>query len=106
MNQPTRARLGELRRVGKWVSLCACITCGVVNQTTGMMQHAWFHGFTALALVASCTLWWPDLREYWRHRRRFPKGHCQTCGYDLTGNTSGVCPECGGVIQSEKGGRS
>jgi hypothetical protein len=22
-------------------------------------------------------------------------GHCQTCGYDLTGNTSGRCPECG-----------
>ena len=21
-------------------------------------------------------------------------GHCR-CGYDLTGNTSGVCPECG-----------
>ena len=22
-------------------------------------------------------------------------GHCQACGYDLTGNTSGRCPECG-----------
>jgi hypothetical protein len=22
-------------------------------------------------------------------------GHCRGCGYDLTGNTSGVCPECG-----------
>ena len=22
-------------------------------------------------------------------------GHCQKCGYDLTGNVSGVCPECG-----------
>jgi len=22
-------------------------------------------------------------------------GHCDQCGYDLTGNTSGVCPECG-----------
>jgi len=27
--------------------------------------------------------------------RRFPAGHCQECGYDLTGNVSGVCPECG-----------
>lgn len=25
----------------------------------------------------------------------FPPGHCQSCGYDLTGNVSGVCPECG-----------
>ncbi len=30
-----------------------------------------------------------------RHRRRIPPGHCQQCGYDLTGNESGVCPECG-----------
>jgi hypothetical protein len=30
------------------------------------------------------------------HRDRYNKpGHCQRCRYDLTGNTSGVCPECG-----------
>jgi len=23
------------------------------------------------------------------------KGHCAGCGYDLTGNVSGICPECG-----------
>jgi hypothetical protein len=22
-------------------------------------------------------------------------GHCQNCGYNLTGNVSGRCPECG-----------
>ena len=37
--------------------------------------------------VATVYLWWRD--------RRYPKGHCQSCIYDLTGNTSGVCPECG-----------
>ena len=26
---------------------------------------------------------------------RLPAGFCKTCEYDLTGNTSGVCPECG-----------
>lgn len=31
----------------------------------------------------------------WRRDRPFPPGHCQKCGYDLTGNLSGVCPECG-----------
>lgn len=30
-----------------------------------------------------------------RNRRRIPVGHCPQCRYDLTGNTSGVCPECG-----------
>lgn len=26
------------------------------------------------------------------------RGHCPACEYDLTGNTSGRCPECGHVI--------
>jgi hypothetical protein len=28
-------------------------------------------------------------------RRRIPPGHCRKCGYSLTGNVSGICPECG-----------
>ena len=28
-------------------------------------------------------------------RKRRPPGHCQACGYNLTGNMSGTCPECG-----------
>lgn len=31
----------------------------------------------------------------WRRRRRLQTGHCMTCGYDLAGNVSAVCPECG-----------
>lgn len=32
----------------------------------------------------------------WRiDRRRTRSGRCTTCGYDLTGNVSGRCPECG-----------
>ena len=27
-----------------------------------------------------------------------PAGHCRTCGYNLTGNVSGVCPECGEAV--------
>jgi hypothetical protein len=30
-----------------------------------------------------------------RHRRRTARGRCLHGGYDLTGNISGVCPECG-----------
>ena len=36
------------------------------------------------------------LRRY--HRRR--KGLCVKCGYNLTGNTTGICSECGAEIQS------
>ncbi len=30
-----------------------------------------------------------------RRDRPPPMGHCQSCGYSLMGNESGVCPECG-----------
>ena len=31
----------------------------------------------------------------WRQRTRDRRGLCRSCGYDLTANVSGVCPECG-----------
>ena len=38
---------------------------------------------------------------YLFHRdRRHPRGHCKQCGYDLQGNESGVCPECGRAISN------
>lgn len=55
--------------------------------------------------VAIVPLWIPFLFVaiptaflFWLDRRRIPLGHCQRCRYDLTGNTSGVCPECGTAI--------
>ena len=38
----------------------------------------------------------------WHRARRHPIGHCQECDYDLTGNVSGVCPECGAEIPEEQ----
>ncbi len=36
----------------------------------------------------------------WRiTHRKPPAGYCQNCNYDLTGNKSGTCPECGEKIQ-------
>jgi hypothetical protein len=40
-----------------------------------------------LTLIPTAFLWYRD--------RRWPRGHCQACGYNLTGNESGACPECG-----------
>ena len=31
----------------------------------------------------------------WRFAPKFPRGHCQRCGYNLTGLTEARCPECG-----------
>ncbi len=49
-------------------------------------------------LVAIPTAW-----LWWRDRRGIPPGHCQRCGYDLTGNVSGRCPECGECSRANKG---
>lgn len=42
-----------------------------------------------VALVIPTTALW------WRDRRPIQPGRCGNCGYDLTGNVSGRCPECG-----------
>lgn len=42
----------------------------------------------------------PTARLWWLDRRRMPPGHCPRCGYDLTGNVSGRCPECGNAALS------
>ncbi len=34
----------------------------------------------------------------WRKDRRTPEGHCVNCGYNLTGNVSGKCSECGKAV--------
>ena len=42
----------------------------------------------------------------WRRRRRMALervGCCATCGYNLTGNVSGICPECGKAISAGRG---
>ena len=44
------------------------------------------------SLLPTAILWW---------HRRIPPGHCQACGYNLTGNVSGICPECGMRIEQE-----
>ncbi len=47
------------------------------------------YGAVSLALMSGMVYvrmrFWP----------RYPPGHCVQCGYDLTGNVSGTCPECG-----------
>lgn len=43
----------------------------------------------------------PTAALWWRDRRRIPPGHCEKCGYNLAGNVSGVCPECGERIPAD-----
>jgi len=49
-----------------------------------------------LAVIVACVV-----HGITRAYRRIPLGHCQSCGYNLFANTSGICPECGTPIPDE-----
>jgi hypothetical protein len=50
----------------------------------------------AVAMAAAGLVGWFLIdRPQDRTRERKAKGLCLRCGYDLRGNVSGVCPECG-----------
>jgi len=53
--------------------------------------HCWFV-FAVSAIGLALTLFWNKSRIANNRRRR---GLCGLCKYNLTGNTTGVCPECG-----------
>jgi hypothetical protein len=39
-----------------------------------------------------------SVRRWRREQRAKMEGRCHTCGYNLTGNVSGTCPECGTAV--------
>ena len=68
---------------------------GHINFRTLVVPH-----WAPAAVTAPLGLWWAAgaVRRFHRRRRahaRTGAGRCPRCGYDLTGNTSGTCPECG-----------
>lgn len=76
-------RPSRLPRVLKWVGLAGCVLLFFGNWY--FLIPLWVPLFI-LTLPTGCA---------WYFYRRPPFGHCQRCEYDLTGNVSGVCPECG-----------
>ena len=56
--------------------------------------------FLCAVTAALPTIW---LWRYRRDRRRLSDGmpHCAKCDYNLTGNVSGICPECGTAVEPQ-----
>jgi len=62
----------------------------------------------AVAANAIYPGWWADALYHFRHKAyqlryrtllaRLRRGQCTSCGYNLRGNISGVCPECGAEV--------
>ena len=60
----------------------------LVSYAGGVEVPHWFLTLTFAVLPA---IW----LFKWNRRRKLGPNACPACGYDLTGNESGVCPECG-----------
>ncbi len=58
---------------------------GLAIFPTTIIIPLWPMALACLVVVVVPILW----------KRRHTTGHCLSCGYDFTGNTSGICPECG-----------
>ena len=54
----------------------------------------WMIGELSVVMVVTLTSAWGAWRV-WKMSFPLPTGLCRACSYNLTGNTSGVCPECG-----------
>ena len=66
----------------------------VERTKSGVVQSRYFgipHWFTATCLAILPAIW----LFKWNKRRALSPNACPACGYDLTGNESGECPECG-----------
>lgn len=62
----------------------------------GLCVSPWvLTGFTILAWLAL-----PLVARRHRRRLRRKRGLCVKCGYDLTGNESRLCPECGDEVET------
>jgi hypothetical protein len=54
--------------------------------------------FVALAVCGLIGTWYLAEGPARQQRQWKAEGRCTRCGYDLTGNVSGTCPECGTPI--------
>ena len=79
---------------GYWLSSYYGQLC-LVKRGTLVARDYWCSlpaSFVPIAVLSS--LWLKHARREARSRRA-SRGLCRACGYDLTGNVSGACPECG-----------
>jgi hypothetical protein len=79
------SHLRRTQRLLSWLQFVGALL--MILASTVYLFSSWWLPFLIFA-IPTAVLWWRDLRS-------LPRGHCQHCGCDLTGNVSVICPECG-----------
>jgi len=93
-----RIRVGRFPPSSVWFMTCtylAGLFGLVVCILGGSIRLDGFIGVVLFAHLICGPIFAAWILEVGRKANRYPVGHCQACGYDLTGNVSGVCSECG-----------
>ncbi|MCC6360852.1 MAG: hypothetical protein IT450_19105 [Phycisphaerales bacterium] len=78
---------------------------GLMNVTTASNAnfdegHVSVHPVLAIGIFAIV----PIVAYFLRRKKRDDHPHCAACGYNLTGNVTGRCPECGSVSVPDRVG--
>ena len=101
---PLSKRLGRLR---SWlllpIWLLAADRCSGIRRPILQGQASIINAVRAFCTIELAPLYLVFMASFlimiecWRDERaaRLRPCQCKRCGYDLTGNTSGTCPECG-----------
>lgn len=93
----------QVRRQNRWAPLIAAVSIAGLAYMQLRQGNAGSAGFLLVAvsvMLGSVLVSWLRTPPPHEAIQNFAvdRGHCGKCEYDLTGNTSGVCPECGWTI--------
>jgi len=101
--RPRWARCGIILSGALWLALAVLgyiILIHISRELDGKLHpDLWLHPVYLIESIASSIA----LYVYATRRNRddsWSLGFCAGCGYNLTGNVSGICPECGTVIEA------
>ncbi len=96
---------GPIRRLAGVLLLPGSIACRIIPVTDNPHSSAGLFWITVLnaaiyGVVAAGVGW------IVRRPRVLADNKCAQCSYDLTGNVSGVCPECGTSVEQDQSDHS
>ena len=77
------------------VGLGVGFTVLIIAEACGLGDRAARYTGAIAGMLVTGTLQYLNHRAEGLKQERRDAGRCVACAYDLTGNVSGVCPECG-----------